>query len=235
MGCSSSAQTQVKDCSRPAPKSPDANGLQKRDEKFPTTDENETIPDQTKLGAMEEVDLGLDGTKQSEDLTKEEMDVLVPGLTKCVLSTSQRVDPEGTEPLPAASEEKFCRGDLLPSGLAEAGEPQPVEPTESGESQPTTEAASAWLPETAQKPEPARSAEGNAAESAGTEEANPHLVTEFATELQMGEEEPLTEGETGEKVETEMHCEIVSEGSETKEEMGEATTATEIEATDNEE
>ncbi|XP_062987054.1 glutamate-rich protein 5 [Elgaria multicarinata webbii] len=239
MGCSSSAQTQVKDCNRPAPKSPDANGLQKCDDNLPITDENDTIPDQSELAVMEEVELGNKTyeTKLSEDLGKEEGDVLIPGITKCALSTCQRVDPEGTEPHPVALEEKFTCSGPLPAGLLEAGEPRSVEPSgEGGEPQSVTEAASTLLLETVQdsKPEPVESSERVTPEPAAEENVN--LVTEMVKELQVHEEEQLTEGEAGEKMETEMHCEIVSEDSETKEEeTGEAAAATEREATNNEE
>ncbi|XP_061459676.1 glutamate-rich protein 5 [Rhineura floridana] len=236
MGCSTSAQTRVKDCSRPAPKSPDANGLQKRDDSVPIAGENETIPDQTKLGVMEKVELGSHGAKLNKDLAKEEEDALIPGITNCALSTCQRVDPEGTEPQPVAPEDNF-NSVALPTGLLEAGEPLPVKPSEEvGEPQAASEAASPLLPETVQdnKPEPVESTETSTPEPAAEE--NSSLVTEIVKELQVGEEEQLTEGETREKKEIEMHSDIASEGSETKEEeMGEATVTTEIEATNNEE
>ncbi|XP_060099438.1 glutamate-rich protein 5 isoform X2 [Heteronotia binoei] len=238
MGCSSSAQTQVKDGSRPSPMAPGTNGLQKCDDNSPLTDENETIPDQTKLGGMDEVDLASDGTKLSENLPQEKADVLLPEITKCALSACQRVDPEGTEPPPVAPEEKFSRGEPLPTGLVEASEPQPVELTEGDEPVSITEAANAQPPEITQdaKPELVRPTEGSTPEPLVTAEEDFNLVTEMVKELQIEEEEQLIEGEMGEKVETEMHSEIVSEGSETKEEeTGEATAATEIEATNNEE
>ncbi|XP_054841061.1 glutamate-rich protein 5 [Eublepharis macularius] len=236
MGCSSSAQTQVKDGSRP--KSPGANGLRKCDDNLPITDGNETLPDQTTLGGMDEVDLVSDGTKLSESLTQEKADVLLPEITKCALSTCQRVDPEGTEPQPAAPEDKFSMGEPLPMGLVEASEPQPVELTESGDSHPTTEAANTQPLEIAEdaKPELVKPTEGSTPEPSVTADENFDFVTEMVKELQLDEEEQLIEGEMGEKVETEMHSEIVSEGSETKEEeTGEATAATEIETTNNEE
>ncbi|XP_028592262.2 glutamate-rich protein 5 [Podarcis muralis] len=235
MGCSSSAQTQVKDCSRPAPKSPDANGLQKCEDNLPIAVENETVSDQTKLGVMEEVALGSDGAKLSKGVAEEEADVLIPGMTNCALSTCQRVDPEGTEPQPVAPEEKFSKS--LPVALLEAGEPRPVIPAEEvGEPQAATETANTLPPETVQdnQPDPVESAETGTSEPA-TEEIVRNLVTEIVKELQ-ADEEQQTEGETAEKKETEMHRDAVSEGSETKEEeMGEATAATEIEATNNEE
>ncbi|XP_074124841.1 glutamate-rich protein 5 isoform X2 [Sminthopsis crassicaudata] len=68
----------------------------------------------------------------------------------------------------------------------------------------------------------------------GTRE-NMKPVMKVAREINMNEENHAIEGETGERVETETHSEIVSKGSETKEEeTGEAvdtTTVTEIELT----
>ncbi|XP_072459533.1 glutamate-rich protein 5 isoform X2 [Notamacropus eugenii] len=70
----------------------------------------------------------------------------------------------------------------------------------------------------------------------GTQE-NTKLLMEVTREINMNDENQAIEGETGERVETETHSEIVSEGSETKEEeTGEAvdtTAATEIELTNN--
>ncbi|XP_077207944.1 glutamate-rich protein 5 [Paroedura picta] len=238
MGCSSSAQTQVKDGSRPSPMAPGTNGLQKCDDNSPIIDENETIPDQTKLGGMDEVDLASDGTKLSENLIQEKADVLLPEITKCTLSACQRVDPEGTEPPPVAPEEKFSGSQPLAAGHVEASEPHLVELTEGDEPYPVTEAANAQPPEITQdtKPEFVKPTEGSTPEPLVTAEENFNLITEMVKELQIEEEEQLIEGEMGEKVETEMHSEIVSEGSETKEEeTGEATAATEIEATNNEE
>ncbi|XP_034981428.2 glutamate-rich protein 5 isoform X1 [Zootoca vivipara] len=235
MGCSSSAQTQVKDCSRPAPMSPDANGLLKCEDNLPIAVENESVSDQTKLGAMEEVELGSDGAKLSKGVAEEEADVLIPGMTNCALSTCQRVDPEGTEPQPVAPEEKFSNS--LPVALLEAGEPRPAKPAEEvGEPQAATETANTLPLETIEDSQldPVESAETDTAEPA-TDEIVRSLVTEIVKELQVDEEQQ-TEGETGEKEETEMHRVAVSEGFETKEEeMGEATAATEIEATNNEE
>ncbi|XP_029447631.1 glutamate-rich protein 5 isoform X2 [Rhinatrema bivittatum] len=63
------------------------------------------------------------------------------------------------------------------------------------------------------------------------------LPSESARNVQDKEEDPANKGEMREKVETEMRSETVSEGSETKEETGEAVdpAVTEIEATNNEE
>nr|XP_056710675.1 glutamate-rich protein 5 [Euleptes europaea] len=208
------------------------------DDNLPITDENETIPDQTKLGGMDEVDLASDGTKLSENLAQEKADVLLPEITKCALSACQRVDPEGTEPQPLAPEENFSRSEALATGLVEASEPQPVELTEGEEPHPATEAANPQPPEIAQdaKPELVQPTEESTPEPLVTAEEDFNLVTEMVKELQIDEEDQLKEGEMGEKVETEMHSEIVCEGSETKEEeTGEATAATEIEATNNEE
>lgn len=178
---------------------------------------------------MEEVDLGSDETKLSENFTKEEADVLVPKTTKCTISTCQRVDPEGTEPQPLAPEEKYTKIERL----SEASEPQPMESTEGGESSPATEGGESWLSEIIQdsQPEPLKPAEGSTTET--SEDLN--VVTEIVKELQMNAEDQLTEGEMGEKVETEKHPEIASEGSEIKEETREATVATEGEAVDTEE
>ncbi|XP_066480158.1 glutamate-rich protein 5 [Tiliqua scincoides] len=241
MGCSSSAQTRVKECSRPTPKSPDAQGLQQGDDNhrcdLPITDEDKTISGQHNHGVMEEVDLGSDETKLNENLTKEEADTLVSEITKCTLSTCQRVDPEGTEPQSVAPEEKYGKIERLSLSLVEASESQPVEPIEGGESSPATEGGESWLSETIQdsKPEPHKPAEWSTTETAETAE-DLNFVTEIVKELQMNGEDQLTEGEMGEKVETEMYPEIASEGFETKEEeMGEALLATEREATATEE
>uniref|UniRef100_A0ACB8FE93 Uncharacterized protein n=1 Tax=Sphaerodactylus townsendi TaxID=933632 RepID=A0ACB8FE93_9SAUR len=214
------------------------NDIATSDDNLPITDENETIPDQTKLGGMDEMDLASDGTKLSENLTQEKTDALLPEITKCALSACQRVDPEGTEPQPVASEEKFTRSEPLATGLVEVREPQPVEVTENDEPHPATESANLQLPEISQdaKPELVKPMEERTPEPLVMTEEALNLVAEMVKELLIDEEEQLTEGEMVEKVETEMHSEIVSEGSETKEEeTGEATAATEIEATNNEE
>ncbi|XP_067393142.1 glutamate-rich protein 5 isoform X2 [Emydura macquarii macquarii] len=206
MGCSSSAQTQ--DSKRPAAKPSDTNGLQKcatSDENSPTTDENETIPDQTKLDPMEDVDLSPEETKPSENLPAEETEVLIPGPAECVNSNYKKVDLEGTEPLAAGPPEATGSlvegtGILPPAGAAEGtGIPPP----------------------------------------AGVAEGSVSPVTEIIRKVQINEEDQLIEGETGEKVETEKLSELVSEGTETKEEetgeAADATAATEIEATNIEE
>ncbi|KAJ7337992.1 hypothetical protein JRQ81_010518 [Phrynocephalus forsythii] len=288
MGCSSSAQTQVKDGSRPASKSPDANGLQQCEDNLPITKENDTILDQTKLVPIKEVELGSQEINLSEGCAKEEADVLIPEITSCTLSTCQRVDPEGTEPQPVTLEEKLdCSSGPLSPPLLEAGEPLPVEPSKEVALEPpdakeatveTTKEVGLEPPDAKEatvetskevgleppeakeaadslvmtlhdsKPESLESSQQGTPEP-GAEESAP-LVTEMVKELQVDEEEQHTEdntclltdtkGETGENMETEMHHEIVSEGSETKEEeTGEATAATaateEIEATNNEE
>ncbi|XP_053876582.1 glutamate-rich protein 5 isoform X1 [Malaclemys terrapin pileata] len=132
MGCSSSAQTQTQDSSRPAAKPSDTNGLQKcatSDENFPTTEENETIPDQTKLDPMEEVDLTPGETKPSENLPAEEPEVLIPAPAECVNSNYKRVDLEGTQPPPAGPAEGT--GIPPPAGPTEGpGIPLPAGPTE---------------------------------------------------------------------------------------------------------
>ncbi|XP_043363489.1 glutamate-rich protein 5 isoform X3 [Dermochelys coriacea] len=210
MGCSSSAQTQAEDSNRPAAKPSDANGLPKcatSDETFPTTEENETIPDQTKLDPMEEVDLTSEEINPSENLPAEEPEVLIPAPAECVNSNYKRVDLDGTQPLAAEPLE----GTGIP----------PAEGT--GISPPAGPAEGTGIPP------PAGPAEGSVSP-----------VTEILRKVQSNEEDQLIEGETGEKVETEKHSELVSEGTETKEEKetGEAvdgTAATEIEATNNEE
>ncbi|XP_003219551.2 glutamate-rich protein 5 [Anolis carolinensis] len=283
MGCSSSVQTHVKEKSRLASKIPDPDGLQKGDANLPIADENDTIPDQTKLGAIDEVEPGSPGRKQSESLAKEVADVLIPGLTNCALSTCQRVDPEGTEPQPVAVEEKLNASGPYPASFIEAGELQYVKPVEEEVSEPLAvhEAANNLPPEIVENnmpepvesspeivqnntpepvesspeivqnntPEPVESSpeivQNNTPEPVESSQEDPPepvaeeivtLVTEIVKELEADEVELLTEGETGEKMETEKHCEIVSECSETKEEMGEATAsaATEIEVTNEE-
>ncbi|XP_067393132.1 glutamate-rich protein 5 isoform X1 [Emydura macquarii macquarii] len=145
MGCSSSAQTQ--DSKRPAAKPSDTNGLQKcatSDENSPTTDENETIPDQTKLDPMEDVDLSPEETKPSENLPAEETEVLIPGPAECVNSNYKKVDLEGTEPLAAGPPEATGSlvegtGILPPAGAAEGtGIPPPAGVAE-GSVSPVTE------------------------------------------------------------------------------------------------
>ncbi|CAM4498295.1 glutamate-rich protein 5 [Lepidochelys kempii] len=209
MGCSSSTQTQTEDSNRPAAKPSDTNGLQKcatSDENFPTTEENETIPDQTKLDPMEEVDLTSEEINPSENLPAEEPEVLIPAPAECVNSNYKRVDLDGTRPLAA----------------------EPLEDTG-----PVAEGTGI--------PPPAGPAEGTGIPPpAGQAEGSVSPVTEIIRKVQSNEEDQLIEGETGEKVETEKHSELVSEGTETKEEKetGEAvdaTAATEIEATNNEE
>nr|XP_014429485.1 glutamate-rich protein 5 isoform X2 [Pelodiscus sinensis] len=101
MGCSSSTQTQTQDSNRPAAKPSDTNGLQKCDENSPITEENETIPDQTKLDSMEEVDLTPEETKPSENLPAKETEVLIPATAECVNSDYKREDLEGIQPLAA--------------------------------------------------------------------------------------------------------------------------------------
>ncbi|XP_044859678.1 glutamate-rich protein 5 isoform X2 [Mauremys mutica] len=242
MGCSSSAQTQTQDSNRPAAKPSDTNGLQKCDENFPTTEENETIPDQTKLDPMEEVDLTPEETKPSENLPAEEPEVLIPAAAECVNSHYKRVDLEGTRPL--AAEHLGGTGPPAkhigippPVGPAEGtGIPPPAGPAEGTEIPPPAGPA-----EGTEIPPPAGPAEGTEIPPpAGLAEGSVSPVTEIVREVQSNEEDQFIEGETGEKVETEKHSELVSEGTETKEEeeTGEAvdaTAATEIEAMNNEE
>ncbi|XP_044524518.1 glutamate-rich protein 5 [Gracilinanus agilis] len=86
-----------------------------------------------------------------------------------------------------------------------------------------------------EKTQQVETVEGNKPKIAEGTEENMKPLTEVDREIHMNEEDEAIEGETGERVETEMHSEIVSEGSETKEEeTGEAvdtTAATEMELT----
>ncbi|CAM2106879.1 unnamed protein product [Caretta caretta] len=243
MGCSSSTQTE--DSNRPAAKPSDTNGLQKcatSDENFPTTEENETIPDQTKLDPMEEVDLTSEEINPSENLPAEEPEVLFPAPAECVNSNYKRMDLDGTRPLAAEPLEdtgSVAEGTGIPppAGPAEGtGIPPPAGPAEgTGIPPPAGPAEGTGIPP------PAGPAEGTGIPPpAGPAEGSVSPVTQIIRKVQSNEEDQLIEGETGEKVETEKHSELVSEGTETKEEKetGEAvdaTAATEIEATNNEE
>ncbi|XP_043395242.1 glutamate-rich protein 5 isoform X2 [Chelonia mydas] len=209
MGCSSSTQTQTEDSNRPAAKPSDTNGLQKcatSDENFPATEENETIPDQTKLDPMEEVDLTSEEINPSENLPAEEPEVLIPAPAECVNFNYKRVDLDGTRPLAAEPLE-----DTGPPAEG-TGIPPPAGPAEG-----------------TGIPPPAGPAEGTGIPPpAGPAEGSVSPVTEIIRKVQSNEEDQLIEGETGEKVETEKHSELVSEGTETKEEKetGEAVDAT---------
>ncbi|XP_026546332.1 uncharacterized protein LOC113427976 isoform X3 [Notechis scutatus] len=226
MGCSSSAQTKVKEFGRQTPKSPETNGLSQ-------CDKNDTESDQTKLEPLEEEKLGSSWKKTDEDLCKEEPDALIQEITKCDLSTCHRVDPEGTEPQLTAPEEKFDRSQCLSLDFLEAAGSQAVKSTElASNPQVATEAAGSSHLESLQdkKPEPTETSEGGTPEPS-TEEIR-CFVREIVTELLVDEEEQLTEvtvpGEAGEKVETETHHEVIPGASETKEETREATLVTEI-------
>ncbi|KAG6933699.1 glutamate rich 5 [Chelydra serpentina] len=166
---------------------------------------------------MEEVDLTPEETKPSENLPAEEPEVLIPAPAECVHSNYKRVDLDGTGPLAAEP--------LEGTGPPEehTGIPPPAGPAEG-----------------TGIPPPAGPAEGTGIPPpAGPAEGSVSPVTEIIRKVQSNEEDQLIEGETGEKLETEKHSELVSEGTETKEEeTGEAvdaTAATEIEATNNEE
>ncbi|XP_026546310.1 uncharacterized protein LOC113427976 isoform X1 [Notechis scutatus] len=233
MGCSSSAQTKVKEFGRQTPKSPETNGLSQCDDSLPITDKNDTESDQTKLEPLEEEKLGSSWKKTDEDLCKEEPDALIQEITKCDLSTCHRVDPEGTEPQLTAPEEKFDRSQCLSLDFLEAAGSQAVKSTElASNPQVATEAAGSSHLESLQdkKPEPTETSEGGTPEPS-TEEIR-CFVREIVTELLVDEEEQLTEvtvpGEAGEKVETETHHEVIPGASETKEETREATLVTEI-------
>lgn len=160
---------------------------------MPVTDEKETKSDPPKLGVTENVDLGSDGETLSNKLTEEETEVLVPEITKCALSTCQRVDPEGTEPQPVASEERS--ESIVPLGQVEARKSQPVEPTEGGGPPFVTEAVTK-PPETVWENilQPVEQAKGNALEHPETAEESLTLVTEMVKKLQTSVENPLTEG-----------------------------------------
>ncbi|XP_019383526.1 PREDICTED: glutamate-rich protein 5 isoform X2 [Gavialis gangeticus] len=235
MGCSSSAQTRSRDSGRPAPKSPGANGLQPceltPDESTPVADENETIPDQTKLDPIQDVDVTSEESKTNGSFPAEATEALVPAPPKND-SGSEGVDPgsgESTGPTPEGLVEdagQLCTSleegtDLLPAGATEVIELSPAPPAEG-------------IGSLLRVP-----AEDTGLLHVGPVEGNLSPVIEITKEVQINEEDQLIEGETGEKVESEMHGEIVSEGNETKEEeTGEAldvTAATEIEATNNEE
>nr|XP_014429486.1 glutamate-rich protein 5 isoform X3 [Pelodiscus sinensis] len=290
MGCSSSTQTQTQDSNRPAAKPSDTNGLQKcgehgpakrgsslSDENSPITEENETIPDQTKLDSMEEVDLTPEETKPSENLPAKETEVLIPATAECVNSDYKREDLEGIQPLAAepldGTEPQVKQIEIPPpvgpaegtgipppAGPAEGtGIPPPAGPAEgTGIPPPAGPAEGTGIPPPAGPaegtgiPPPAGPAEGTGipppagpAEGtgillpAGPAEGSVHPVTEVIWKVKSNKEDQLIEGETGEKVETEKHSELVSEGTETKEEeTGEAVDATaapEIEAKKNEE
>ncbi|XP_029766329.1 glutamate-rich protein 5 [Terrapene carolina triunguis] len=167
---------------------------------------------------MEEVDLTPGETKPSENLPAEEPEVLIPAPAECVNSNYKRVDLEGTQSLAAEPLE----GTGPPA--EHTGIPPPAGPAEG-----------------TGMPPPAGSTEGTGIlPPAGPAEGSVSPVTEIVRKVQSNEEDQLIEGETGEKVETEKHSELVSEGTETKEEeeTGEAvdaTAATEIEAMNNEE
>ncbi|KYO29396.1 glutamate-rich protein 5 isoform X2 [Alligator mississippiensis] len=241
MGCSSSAQTPSQDSSLPAPTSPGANGLQPceltPDENTPVADENETIPDQTKLDQIQDVDVISEESKTNESFPAEATEALVPTPPENDLG-SKIVDPgsgESTGPTPEGLVEDAGRlstglekgMDLLPAGAMEVIDLSPA-------GSPAPPAEGTGYPALLRVP-----AEDIGLLHVGLVEGNLSPVIEITKEVQINEEDQLIEGETGEKVETEMHSKIVSEGNETKEEeTGEAldvTAATEIEATNNEE
>ncbi|XP_025065105.1 glutamate-rich protein 5 isoform X2 [Alligator sinensis] len=205
------------------------------DENTPVADENETIPDQTKLDPIQDVDVISEESKTNESFPAEATETLVPTPPENDLG-SKIVDPgsgESTGPTPEGLVEDDGRlstslekgMDLLPAGAMEVIELSPA-----GSPAPPAEGIGSLL----RVP-----AEDIGLLHVGPMEGNLSPVIEITKEVQINEEDQLIEGETGEKVETEMHSEIVSEGNETKEEeTGEAldvTAATEIEATNNEE
>ncbi|KAJ7413259.1 glutamate-rich protein 5 [Willisornis vidua] len=106
-------------------------------------------------------------------------------------SVSKREEPEGTEPGAEESPE-------LPSvWQEESNGPSPAATGDAG----------------APSPGPA--------EDSGLVEGSDSSVEEVVDKIRITEEDHLTEGETGEQVETELLSETVSGGPETKEETGE--------------
>ncbi|XP_074842989.1 glutamate-rich protein 5 [Carettochelys insculpta] len=220
MGCTSSAQTQTQDSQRPAAKpgggGGGGNGLPKCDENAPVTEENETIPDQTKLDLMEEVDITPEETQPSENLPADKPKVLIPAPEEHVNSDYKREDLDiigsmAVEPLESTG------------SLAEhTGTPPPIGSVEHTEIPPCAGPAEGIV-----IPLPA-----------GPVEESVHPVTEVIRKIKINKEDQQIEGETGEKVEAEKHSELLSEGIETKEETREAvdaTSAPERETTNNEE
>ncbi|XP_019383525.1 PREDICTED: glutamate-rich protein 5 isoform X1 [Gavialis gangeticus] len=193
MGCSSSAQTRSRDSGRPAPKSPGANGLQPceltPDESTPVADENETIPDQTKLDPIQDVDVTSEESKTNGSFPAEATEALVPAPPKND-SGSEGVDPgsgESTGPTPEGLVEdagQLCTSleegtDLLPAGATEVIELSPAPPAEG-------------IGSLLRVP-----AEDTGLLHVGPVEGNLSPVIEITKEVQINEEDQLIEGNIG--------------------------------------
>ncbi|XP_032926191.1 glutamate-rich protein 5 isoform X2 [Catharus ustulatus] len=175
-----------------------------------TADDHGTTADQTQLDPAEYVSLASE-TSPGEQLPGEEASATILDVEGNTESVSKREEPEGTEPLPAGEEESS----ELPSAWREESRgPSPPAPEDAGAPSP------------------------GAAEDSGLVEDSDSSGGEVIEKVHITEEDHLTEGETGEQVETELLSETVSKGPETKEETGEAVdsaAATEIETANNKE
>ncbi|KAF4798064.1 glutamate rich 5 [Turdus rufiventris] len=162
-----------------------------------TADDHGTTADQTRLDPAECVSLASEETSPGEQLPGEEAPATILDVEGNTESVSKREEPEGTEPLPAGEEESS----ELPSVWREESRgPSPPAPGED-----------------AGAPSP------GAAEDSGLVDGSDSSGVEVVEKVHITEEDHLTEGETGEQVETELLSETVSEGPETKEEeTGEA-------------
>ncbi|XP_005042388.1 PREDICTED: glutamate-rich protein 5 isoform X2 [Ficedula albicollis] len=172
-----------------------------------------TADDQTQSDPAEHASLASEETNPGEQLPGEEASATILDVEGNTESVNKREEPEGTEPLPAGEEESS----ELPSVWREESRgPSPPAPGEDTGA-----------------PSP------GAAEDSGLAEGSDSSVVEVIEKVHITEEDHLTEGETGEQVETELLSETVSEGPETKEEeTGEAVdsaAATEIETANNKE
>ncbi|XP_016151676.1 PREDICTED: glutamate-rich protein 5 isoform X1 [Ficedula albicollis] len=156
-----------------------------------------TADDQTQSDPAEHASLASEETNPGEQLPGEEASATILDVEGNTESVNKREEPEGTEPLPAGEEESS----ELPSVWREESRgPSPPAPGEDTGA-----------------PSP------GAAEDSGLAEGSDSSVVEVIEKVHITEEDHLTEGETGEQVETELLSETVSEGPETKEEeTGEA-------------
>ncbi|XP_066034189.1 glutamate-rich protein 5 [Chamaea fasciata] len=161
-----------------------------------TADDHGTVADQTQLDPAERVSLASEETNPGEQLPGEEASATILDVEGKTESVSKREEPEGTEPLPAGDEESS----ELPSVWREESRgPSPPAPEDAGAPSPGPE------------------------EDSGLVEGSDSSAVEVIEKVHTAEEDHLTEGETGEQVETELLSETVSEGPETKEEeTGEA-------------
>ncbi|XP_074941577.1 glutamate-rich protein 5 isoform X2 [Phalacrocorax aristotelis] len=209
MGCSSSARSRPREPPPAAAAGPPPRASS--GENTPTADDHETIADQTQLD--QDVSLASEETNLGEHPPGEEAAAVILAVEGKIDSVSKREEPEGTEPLPADTEESS----ELPSAWQEES---------TGPSPPALE-------EDAGAPSP------GPAQDSGLVEGSDTSVVEIIQKVHIAEEDHLIEGETGEQVETELLSEIVSGGPETKEEeTGEAVdgaAATEIETANNKE